>query len=164
MTLAGDVMAAPTVFATTYFGTILPIAVRRTLLIAVRADPAPRAHTVAVERVASGPVLALAIHLAISAPFTQRTPEVAQRPAVARLALADVGRDASTVATILGTDGNATIAACGFRVAFAAFLHGSLFRQFLLLENCSVDDLVLGTSRREAETPRILSHGIRFLF
>jgi len=72
--LAGDVMAAATVSAATLLGAVLTVAVGRALLIAVDAGPAPRAHTLAVERVASGPVLALAVHLASSAPFTQRAP------------------------------------------------------------------------------------------
>jgi hypothetical protein len=57
--------------------------------------------------------------------------EVAEGAAIARLALADVGRDASAVTTILGADGDATVAAGGFGVALAALLHGLLFRQFL---------------------------------
>lgn len=74
MTLAGDVMAAAAVSATTLLGTVLAVVIGRTLLAAIDAGPAPRAHALAVERVASGPVLALAVHLAISAPFTQRAP------------------------------------------------------------------------------------------
>lgn len=69
--------------------------------------------------------------------------KVAQRPAVARLAFADIGRDASAVAAVLRADGDATVAVCGFRVALAALLHGLLFRQFLrkaqqdgIIENC----------------------------
>lgn len=77
MTFAGDMMAASTVSATALLGAVLPVAISRTLLIAVHAGPAPGAHALAVERIARGPVLALAIHLAISAPFTQRAPEVA---------------------------------------------------------------------------------------
>lgn len=57
--------------------------------------------------------------------------KVAQRPSISRLALANIGRDASAVAAILGTDWYATIAARGFRVAFATFIHGLLLRQFL---------------------------------
>jgi len=57
--------------------------------------------------------------------------EVAEGAAVARLALADVGRDASAVTTILGADGDATVAAGGLGVALAALLHGLLLRQFL---------------------------------
>lgn len=72
MTLAGNVMAPTTVSATAFLGAVLPIPVGKTLLIAVLVGPAPRARALAVERVASGPILALAIHLAISAPFTQR--------------------------------------------------------------------------------------------
>lgn len=69
MTFARDVMAASTVSATALLGAILPVAVRQTLLIAVHAGPALGTHALAVERIARGPVPALAIHLAISAPF-----------------------------------------------------------------------------------------------
>lgn len=67
------------------------------------------------------------------------------------------------MAAILGTDRNATIAIRGLRVAFAAFLHGPLFRQFLFFVDRSVDYFVFGTSRWEAEAPRVLPHGIWFL-
>lgn len=77
MAFTRDMMAASTVLATAFFGAILPIAVRKTLLIAVHAGPAPGAHALAVKRIARGTVLALAIHLAISAPFTQRASKVA---------------------------------------------------------------------------------------
>lgn len=77
MAFARDMMTASTVPATTFLGAVLPVAVRKTLLIAVHAGPAPGTHAIAVERIARGTVLALAIHLAISAPFTQRAPEVA---------------------------------------------------------------------------------------
>lgn len=72
MALAGDVMAATTVPATTFLGAVLSVAVRSALMVAVYACPAARAYTLAVERVASGIVLTVAIHLAISAPFSQR--------------------------------------------------------------------------------------------
>lgn len=72
MTLARNVMAPTTVFTTAFLGAILSIPVGKTLLIAVHAGPAPRAHAFTVKRVACGLVLTLAIHLAISAPFTQR--------------------------------------------------------------------------------------------
>lgn len=74
MAFAGDVMAASTVSATAFLGTVLSVAIRRTLLVAVHAGPAPGTHALAVERIARGPVPALTIHLAISAPFTQRAP------------------------------------------------------------------------------------------
>lgn len=137
---------------------------RKTLLIAVYAGPAPRAHALAVERIARGPVLALAIYLAISAPFTQRAFEVAQRPAISRFTFANIGGDTSAVAAILGTDWNATVTVRGLRIAFAAFFYGFLFYQFLFLVNRSVDNFVFGTSRWKTEAPRVLSHGIRFLF
>ena len=156
-------MAPTTVSATAFLGAVLPIPVGKTLLIAVLVGPAPRARALAVERVASGPILALAIHLAISAPFTQRALEVAQWSAISRFTFADIRGDASTVAAILGTDWNATVAVRGFRVAFAAFLHGFLLHQFLFLVDRSVDNFVLGTSRWETEAPRVLSHGVRFL-
>lgn len=74
MAFARDMMAGPTVSATTLFGAVLSIVVSDTLLIAVHAGPAPGTHTFPIERIARGLVLALAIHLAISAPFTQRAP------------------------------------------------------------------------------------------
>lgn len=155
---------APTAVSTTAFlGTILPISVGRTLLIAVHAGPTSRAYALAIERITRGPVLALAIYLAISAPFTQRAFEVAQRPAISRFTLADIGGDTSTVAAIVGTDRNATVAVCGLRVAFATFFYGFLFHQFLFLVNRPVDNFIFGASRWETEAPRVLSHGIRFL-
>lgn len=72
MAFARDMMAAATVLATAFLDAVLPVAVRKTLLIAVHAGPAPGAHALAIERIARGTVLTLAIHLAISAPFTQR--------------------------------------------------------------------------------------------
>jgi len=57
--------------------------------------------------------------------------EVAQGTAIARFALADVGRDASAVAAVLGADRDATVAAGGLRIALAALLHGLLLCQFL---------------------------------
>lgn len=156
-------MAPTTVSATAFLGAILPVPVGKTLLIAVQAGPAPRTHALAVKGVASRPVLALAIHLAISAPFTQRALEVAQWSAISRFTFADIRGDTSTVEAILGTNGNATVAVRGFRVAFAAFLYGFLLHQFLFLINRSVDNFVLGTSRWETEAPRVLSHGVRFL-
>lgn len=57
--------------------------------------------------------------------------EVAQRPAISRFTLADIRGDTSTVAAILGTDWNATVSVRGLRIAFAAFLYGFLFHQFL---------------------------------
>lgn len=157
-------MAPTTVFTTAFLGAILSIPVGKALLIAVHAGPAPRAHAFTVKRVACGLVLTLAIHLAISAPFTQRALEVAQRPAISRFTLADIRGDTSTVAAILGTDWNATVSVRGLRIAFAAFLYGFLFHQFLFLVDRSVNNFVLGTSRWETEAPRILSHGVRFLF
>jgi len=74
MAFAGDMMAASTISATTLLGAVLSVAVRRTLLIAVRAGPASGTHALAVKWIARSIILALAIHLAISAPFTQRTP------------------------------------------------------------------------------------------
>lgn len=74
MAFAGDVMAASTVSATTFFAAVLSIAIRKTLLIAVHAGPTPGTHALAVEWIARGPVLTLTIHFAISAPFTQRAP------------------------------------------------------------------------------------------
>lgn len=74
MTLAGNVMANPAVPATALLRAILPVAIRRTLLIAVDAGPTPRAHAVTVEWVACGLVLTLTVQLAISAPFSQRAP------------------------------------------------------------------------------------------
>lgn len=74
MTLAGDMMASAAVLAAALLGAVLSVAVGRAFLIAVNAGPAPRAHAFAVEWIASGLVLALAIHLAISAPFSQRAP------------------------------------------------------------------------------------------
>lgn len=156
-------MAPTTVSTTAFLGAILPIPVGKTLLIAVHAGPAPRAHAFAVKRIARGPVLALAIHLAISAPFTHRAFEVAQRPAISRFTLADIRGDTSTVAAILGTDWNATVAVRGLRVAFTAFLYGFLFHQFLFLVDRFVDNFILGASRWETEAPRILSHRVRFL-
>lgn len=74
MAFTGDVMAASTVSATALLDAVLSIAIRKTLLIAIHAGPASSTHALAVKRIARGPVLALAIHLAISAPFTQRAP------------------------------------------------------------------------------------------
>jgi len=72
MTFARDMMAASTISATALFGAILSKAIRKTLLIAVSANPALGARAFAIQRIARGTVLALAIHFAISAPFTQR--------------------------------------------------------------------------------------------
>lgn len=72
VTFARNVMAPTAVSTTAFLGTILSISVRRTLLIAIHAGPTSRAYALAIERITRGPVLALAIYLAISAPFTQR--------------------------------------------------------------------------------------------
>jgi len=74
VTFTRNVVAASTVSTTALLGTVLSIAVGGTFLIAIHTGPAPRTHTFTVERIARGPVLTLAIHLAISAPFTQRAP------------------------------------------------------------------------------------------
>lgn len=74
MTFTRNMVAASTVPATALLGAVLSVAVGGTLLIAVHTGPAPRTHTFTVVRIARGPVLTLAIHLAISAPFTRRAP------------------------------------------------------------------------------------------
>jgi len=72
MAFTRNVMAASTVSATAHLTAVLSVTIRRTLLLTKLAGPTLGTHALAVKRLARGPVLALAIHLAISAPFTQR--------------------------------------------------------------------------------------------
>lgn len=73
MAFARNMMATSTVTATALLGAVLSVTVKKTLLIAVHSGPAPGTHALAIKRIACGPILALTIHLAISAPFTRRT-------------------------------------------------------------------------------------------
>jgi len=71
MAFARDMMAASIISAMALFGAILSKAIRKTLLFAVSANPALGARAFAIHRITRGTVLALAMHFAISAPFTQ---------------------------------------------------------------------------------------------
>lgn len=71
--LAGNVVATTSVPASALLGAVLPVAVVRALLVAVRAGPASSAGAFAVVGIAAGSVVAEAVLQTVLAPLAART-------------------------------------------------------------------------------------------